>query len=216
MRAMIRNLVLSSLCFVCAPSPGHARFDPDASLGIRVGGLFNPTDSAYGEGVARMARRMGDPRAEASGSPVAGVHLGLRLNDLLEVQVRARFWESEVAARFTDAPALDYGYSRRVVPVHSMVRLLLDGDHAGLRLAAGPGMYFVRTERSGWLGRDTQGEATLGLMLEAAFAVHLTDRVTLELAWSHERVDFEQSDRLVDDGGAGGGHGLAFVTEVTF
>lgn len=196
------------------PSLAAADDAPVVSLGARFGGFLQSHDAAYGGHLAHVADRLDAADPELSLAAQWGTHLAVHASPYLELQLRQRLWSLEVDAHFARADPLDYRYRRTVVPLTFTPRLKLDGEHVGLRLGGGYGVYVVHTTTAGWIGGREVTRLAPGGLVEAALAVHLGRHATLEFSYSHDWVTLPETDPLLKDAGDGGGHGLTVALQL--
>jgi hypothetical protein len=192
------------------PNLAAAGDAPVVSLGARFGGFLQSHDAAYGGHLAHVADRLDAADPELSRATHWGTHLAVHAGP----QFRQRLWSVDVDARFARADPLDYRYRRTVIPLTFTPRLKLDGEHVGLRLGGGYGVYVVHTTTAGWLGARDVTRLAPGGLVEAALAVHLGRHATLELSYSHDWVELPETDPLLRDAGDGSGHGLTLALQL--
>ena len=195
-----------SIIFLCAASVSTARAE---LIGFNVGASMNAfkpeSGRAYGGRLSEISANLDGAVRPWDHDPNFGVHVGLRLNKGLELQLRHRQWSHGMEADFGPASALDFTYRRRIMPTHALVRLLLDGEYMGLRIGGGPGIYQVETRSTGRLGERSTTHTVYGAVVDIALAVRIPGTGAIEFGATFDDFSLPHSDPLIGDAGAAGG-----------
>jgi hypothetical protein len=200
--------IVAVLAVLAAPAAAAA--ENEISLGAGVG-IFAFSDGRSYEGratrfLSNLGAGTGDSR-HADWAIVPVLTQSWRFHRYLAVELTERYWESAAKGVSAASPDMSYRLAKSVWPITLALKAVGTNEDmdAGVTASAGPGMYIVATDERGWFGKGGGTGARLGVHLTGGFFVRLGDSwfVRGDLAWDWFTLDTQ--NRLMNDGGNGGG-----------